>query len=190
MRRLHLGGAIGKLVATFLLVITSAVATSSDVTHQAARRHIVLANDKLIRCVASECSQLWQDVPAGVDAIYPRQVMIDVFGSKSCPRGIAVLYEKSVSTEEIESALNQQYGKWVLTDSAKAPVKVWRVEAAKFAIQLAVTNDRTKALSQDEKFADALSRSLGHADRSNVAEAGLKSVIYMAFTGTECGSQH
>src|SRR5258708_8264231 len=118
---------MSRMIAVFLFVITSAVATSSEIPHQAARRHIVLANDKLIRCVASECSQLWQDVPAGVDAIYPRQVMIDVFGDKSCPRGIEVLYEKSVSTEEIEFALNQQYGKWALREFEKAPVKLWRV---------------------------------------------------------------
>jgi hypothetical protein len=115
--------------------------------------------------------------------------MIDIFGKDNCPRGILALYEKSVSMEEINAALDQRYGKWAQGSNAALPVKLWRVEPEKFAIQLAVTHDRTKEVSGDEAFAFAFSQVFEQSERSNVAEAGMKQVIFLAFVGTMCGSQ-
>ncbi len=150
---------------------------------------IVLPNSKLLGCRSSGCFQLWQDEPAQADAIYPRQVIIDIFGNDRCPRGILALYEKSVSTEEIKAALDERYGKWALADFATSPVKLWRVEPEKFVIQLAITDDRTKKtkkVTRDEAFAFGLSQAI---ERSNVAEGGMKQVIYLAFAGEKCASQ-
>jgi hypothetical protein len=150
---------------------------------------IVLPNSKLLGCRSSGCFQLWQDNPAQADAIYPRQVVIDIFGNDRCPRGILALYEKSVSTDDIKAALDQRYGKWALAGFATSPVKLWRVEPEKFAIQLAITEDRTKEVTRDEARAFALSQAIEHTERSNVAEGGMKQIIYLAFAGEKCGSE-
>jgi hypothetical protein len=62
---------------------------------------------------------------------------------------------------------------------------VVRVEPEKFAIQLAVTDERTGGVTPDQARAQAL----GYGERSNMAEKGMKQVIYLAFAGTKCGSQ-
>jgi len=176
-----------------LVLMVSAIVTTGVISRGRAKyengSRIVLPNSKLLGCRSSGCFQLWQDNPAQANAIYPRQVTIDIFGNDKCPRGILALYEKSVSTDEIKAALDQSYGKWALADFATSPVKLWRVEPEKFAIQLAITDDRTKEVKRDEAFAFALSQVFEGSERSNVAEGGMKTVIYIAFAGAKCGSQ-
>jgi hypothetical protein len=170
-------------------IVFATLLTSSPRIEHENRSRIVLPNPRLLGCRSSGCSQLWQDNPVPPNAIYPRQVIIDIFGNDSCPRGIMALYEKSVSTDEINAALDQRYGKWAQGGNAALPVKLWRVEPEKFAIQLAVTHDRTKEASGDEAFAFALSQIFEQSERSNVAEAGMKQLIFLAFVGTKCGGQ-
>jgi hypothetical protein len=174
------------LVAAVVAIVTMGLTSRGRIGDENGSR-IVLPNSKLLGCRSSDCFQLWQDNPA--NAIYPRQVIIDIFGNDSCPRGILALYEKSVSTDEIKAALDQRYGKWALADTATLPVKLWRVEPEKFAIQLAITHDRTKEVKRDEAYAFALSQAIERTERSNVAEGGMKQVIYLAFAGEKCGSQ-
>jgi hypothetical protein len=154
-------------------------------------RHIVLPNSKLLGCRSSDCSQLWQDKPADVNAIYPRQVIVDLLSNKStpCPFGVTALYEKSVSMDDLKATIDERYGKWAQAGNTSQPVKLWRVEPRKFAIQLAVTDDRTKGVTPEQSLAQALGQSLGYGERSDVAEAGMKQVIYIAFAGTKCGAQ-
>src|SRR5882672_1927321 len=159
-----------------LVLMVSAIVTTGVISRGRAKyengSRIVLPKSKLLGCRSSGCFQLWQDNPAQANAIYPRQVTIDIFGNDKCPRGILALYEKSVSTDEIKAALDQSYGKWALADFATSPVKLWRVEPEKFAIQLAITDDRTKEVKRDEAFAFALSQVFEGSERSNVAEGG------------------
>jgi hypothetical protein len=176
------------LVLMIAAMVTTGVTSCGRAKHENASR-IVLPNPKLLGCRSSACLQLWQGNPPQANAIYPRQVTIDIFGNDRCPRGILALYEKSVSTDEIKAALDQRYGKWALADFATSPVKLWRVEPEKFAIQLAVTDDRTKEAKRNEAFAFALSQVFEGSERSNVAEGGMKQVIYLAFSGEKCGSQ-
>jgi hypothetical protein len=68
-------------------------------------------------------------------------------------------------------------------------VKLWRVKPEKFAIQLAVTQDRRKNATREEKEAHALGQVFDKRKRSNVAEGGMGQVIYIAFTNRECGSR-
>jgi len=77
----------------------------------------------------------------------------------------------------------------MLAGFATSPVKLWRVEPEKFAIQLAVTDHRTKEVKRDEARAFALSQVFEQSERSNVAEGGMKQVIYIAFSGEKCGTQ-
>jgi hypothetical protein len=148
--------------------------------------HIVLPNEKLMSCKSSSCSQLWSD--AGPNDIYPRQVMVDFFGSagsESCVRGSAAIYEKSVSIDDLKAAIDQRWGKWKYADNAK----LWRVEPQKFAIQLGVTADRTKGATRAEKRAYAFCQAFGYGERSNAAAAGMPEVIFIAFVGSQCNSE-
>jgi hypothetical protein len=175
----------------FIAMVTFAMILASyrGASHEG-QTQIVLPNAKLLLCRSSSCDQLWQD-PPHANGIYPRQVLIDIFGDRSCPRGIAAIYEKSVPVDDIKAALDQRYGRWAQKGNANLPVKLWRVEPEKFAIQLAVTDDRTQNSKSDEVGAQAIGKVIGnlyeHQQRSNVAEAGMKQVIYLAFAEEKCG---
>ena len=148
---------------------------------------IVLPNSKLLACRASACSQLWLD--DSPNPIYPRQVLVDIFGDGPCPLGLQAIYEKSVSLDDLKASIDEQYGKWALASNSSSPVKLWRVESEKFAIQLSVATDRTKELSREEKNAYALGQLFDKRRISNVAEGGMPQVIYIAFNDTKCGTQ-
>lgn len=79
------------------------------------------------------------------------------------PLGITALYDKSISLGDIRAAIDEHYGKWAVPDLANSPLRIWRVEPEKFTIQLSI------ATKKDEK--------------RNIAEAGTKQAIYIAFGG-------
>ncbi len=175
-----------RVIAAIILMI--GLTSCGRVKHENGR-HVVLPNPKLLGCRSSGCSQLWQDNPAEANAIYPREVIVDLLGNNPCSFGVVALYEKSVSMDDLKASIDERYGKWARADNATLPVKLWRVEPRKFAIQLAVTEDRTEGMAPDQALAQALGQALGYGERSNVAEEGMKQVIYLAFAGTKCGGQ-
>jgi hypothetical protein len=124
---------------------------------------LVLPNAKLLRCRSSDCFTLWLDRSTEANAVFPKQVIIDM--NQSCLYGMTVLYDKSTPVNDVKAALDERYGKWALpeNDDAAVPVKLWRVEPEKFAIQLSVADKK------DEK--------------RNIAEVGTKQAIYIAFGG-------
>lgn len=126
-------------------------------------RRLMLPNPKLLRCKPSDCSPLWLEGSAGANAIFPKQFTIDM--NQSCLYGMTVVYDKVVPVDEVRAAIDERYGKWALqaNEDAAVPVKLWRVEPEKFAIQLSIVDKK------DEK--------------RNVAEAGTKQAIYIAFGG-------
>jgi hypothetical protein len=65
---------------------------------------------------------------------------------------MTALYDKSIPLDDIRAAIDERYGKWAVPELVNSPLRVWRVEPEKFAIQLAV------ASSKDQK--------------RNIAEAG------------------
>ncbi len=83
--------------------------------------------------------------------------------NQNCLYGVTALYDKSVSVDDVKTAIDERYEKWAHADSANSPVKLWRVEPEKFAIQLSVAG------KEDEK--------------KNIGEAGTKQAIYIAFGG-------
>jgi len=106
---------------------------------------------------------LWLEKPAEANDVFPKQLIIDM--NQSCLYGMTALYDKSIPVEDVKAAIDEHYGKWALplNDDAAGPVKLWRVEPEKFAIQLSVADKK------DEK--------------RNRAEAGTKRAIYIAFGG-------
>ena len=145
-------------------------------------RQVILPNSKLIGCSSPGCSQLWLINPPDANAIYPKQVSIDL--RDSCPTGIVARYDKSVSIQEIKAAIDQRYGKWALAenDDTSVLVKLWRVEPEKFAIQLAVVDKDMEAMTLGQTL------SQGPRQREKVkASEVIAQVIYLAFSGSNCG---
>lgn len=120
----------------------------------------VLPNPELLRCRSSDCFRLWSETPES-NAVFPKQVIIDM--TQSCIYGVTAQYDKSIPVKDIRSAIDERYAKWTKPDFANSPLQLWRVEPEKFAIQLSVAD------KGDEK--------------RNLAEAGTKQVIYIAFGG-------
>jgi hypothetical protein len=120
--------------------------------------HIVLPDPDLMKCSAV---QFWQGDKVKNSAVYPAQVSIDHFDKRGCPQGIVALYNKTVSEDDLRAALDQGYSKWAIATSAP-PVRLWRVEPEKFAIQLTTIRDSIK-------------------EQGVPGEEGMKQVIYLAF---------
>jgi len=139
---------------------------------RAQNAHVVLPNPRLIGCEPANCSQLWQEGGADPHAVYPKQVLIDVFGTDSRPRGVLALYDKSVSVDDIKTAIDARYGKWALSGNDTLPVKLWRVEPEKFAIQLAVVDEAGTKITLGQALAGPVPK---HPPKD-----GLKQVIFLA----------
>lgn len=116
-------------------------------------------------------------------------MLVDIFGDGPCTLGLQAIYEKSVSLDDLKASIDEQYGKWALSSNSSSPVKLWRVESEKLAIQLSVTTDRTKELTREEKNAYVFGQLFDKRGMSNVAEGGMPQVIYIAFTDTKCSPQ-
>ncbi len=142
------------------VVLMLGIAYGQTATEENGNR-IVLPNPKLLRCKSSDCSQMWLEKSAETKAVYPKQVTIDM--NQSCLYGMTALFDKSVPLDDIKAAIDERYGKWAVPEFLNSPLKLWRVEPEKFAIQLSV------ATKKDEK--------------RNIADAGTKQAIYIAFGG-------
>jgi hypothetical protein len=76
---------------------------------------------------------------------------------------MTALFDKSIPLDDIKAAIDERYGKWAVPEFVNSPLKIWRVEPEKFAIQLSV------ASKKDEK--------------RNMADAGTRQAIYLAVGG-------
>ncbi len=146
-----------KVIATAVLALVLAPFQTAKAQNGG---RLVLPNPNLLRCRSSDCSQLWSDNP-DADAVFPTQIRVAV--DHNCIYGFTALYDKSVSTDAVEAAIDERYKKWALADFANSPLRLWRVESEKLAIQLS-TGDK-----KDEK--------------RGFAEAETKVVIFLPFGG-------
>ena len=130
---------------TAMAIMVAVSLTPCGTAKQVSGRHVVLPNSKLIGCKASACSQVWQDIPTDSAAIYPHNMSIDI--ENGAVLGIEAHYDKSVSMSDIKASIDDHYGKSTyVIDNETSPVKVWRVEPEKIAIQLAVEDNGMKAV--------------------------------------------
>ncbi|MGA8072915.1 MAG: hypothetical protein WB995_05525, partial [Candidatus Acidiferrales bacterium] len=139
------------------VVLMLGVAYAQTASEESGSR-IVLPNSKLLRCKSSDCSQLWLEKSAETNAVYPKQVIIDM--NQSCLYGMTALFDKSIPLEDIKAAIDERYGKWAVPEFVNSPLRIWRVEPEMFAIQLSVADKK------DEK--------------RNTADAGTREAIYLA----------
>jgi hypothetical protein len=144
------------VVALLMLAIAPANAANEGTTSR-----LVLPNPKLLRCKSAECFQLWPEKSLEANVIFPKQMRLDM--DQGCLYGMTALYDKSISVDELKTAIDESYRTWAYGDSANSTLKLWRVTPEKFAIQLNVVDKK------DEK--------------REFAEAGTKLVIYIAFAG-------
>jgi hypothetical protein len=147
-----------KLIIAIVLMLGLA---HSQTAKEEKSSHLVLPNSELLRCASSDCFRLWSGKSVEANPVFPKQLIIDM--NQSCLYGMTALYDKSVAVDDVKAAIDERYEKWALADFANSPVKLWRVEPEKFAIQLSVAG------KEDEK--------------RNIAEAGTKKAIYISFGG-------
>jgi hypothetical protein len=147
-----------KLIIAMVLMLGLA---HSQTAKEEKSSHLVLSNSELLRCASSDCFQLWSGKSVEANAVFPKQLIIDM--NQSCLYGMTALYDKSISLKDVEAAIDERYEKWAHAENADSPVKPRRVEPEKFAIQLSVAG------KEDEK--------------KNIAEAETKQAIYIAFGG-------
>ncbi len=146
-----------KLLAVMLLVF------SSPIFHVAKENKatIILPNPRLLTCRSEGCSPLWSEKSANANALFPQQLIIDA--DRGCPYGMRASYEKSVSIDDLAASIDVDYAKWAVPAFEKGPLRLWRVEPEKFAIQLVALDKK------DEK--------------RGFAEAGTKQLTLIAFGG-------
>jgi hypothetical protein len=104
---------------------------------------------------------MWLEKSAETNTVYPKQVTIDM--NQSCLYGMTALFDKSVPLDDIKAAIDERYGKWAVPEFLNSPLKLWRVEPEKFAMQLGL------ATKKDEK--------------RNIPDAGTRQTLYIAFGG-------
>jgi hypothetical protein len=100
---------------------------------------VVLPNPNLLRCRSSDCSQLWSENP-DADAVLPTQIRVDVV--HNCVYGFTAVYDKSVSMDALEAAIDERYKKWALAEFTNSQARLWRVESEKLVIQLSTGNKK------------------------------------------------
>jgi hypothetical protein len=107
---------------------------------------VVLPDPSLLRCGAGAHSRLWKDSAIAKDAIFPKQLTVDL--ENECIPALTAVYDKGVPTSEIRSAIDANYGKWAFSATSAAPSNLWlwRIEPEKFAISLTVDDDGTKKI--------------------------------------------
>jgi hypothetical protein len=149
-----------KVVAAVVLIFGLAYCQAAREENNNA---LVLPNPALLRCRSTGCSQLWLENSAQTNASFPKQLIIDM--DKGCLYGMTALHDKSIPLDDVKAAIDRFYSKWAFPENGDAttPIKLWRVQPEKFAIRL------SSADKNDEK--------------KNIAEAGTKLVIYIAFGG-------
>lgn len=128
-----------------VLIFTIGLTLGGAAAKHAAGPHVVLPNSKLIGCKASHCSQIWQDIPTDAPATYPHSISIDI--EDGGVLGIVAHYDKSVSVDDIKASIDDHFGKSTyVIDNETSPVKVWRVEPERIAIQLAEEDNGMKQI--------------------------------------------
>jgi hypothetical protein len=95
------------------------------------------------------------------NAVFPKQVIVDM--NLNCLYGVTALYDASTPVNDVSGAIDERYGKWAVPEFANSPVRIWRVQPERFAIQLSVVNKK------DEK--------------RNAVESGTTQAVYVAFGG-------
>jgi hypothetical protein len=105
---------------------------------------VALPNPALVGCRSPNCSTLWYGADPGDNAAYPRQVTLDVEGG--AVSGIVAVYDASVvSLQGISTALDDLYAPWAW-EKNDGPVKLWRVEPERLAVQLTTGEGGTTRL--------------------------------------------
>jgi len=108
-----------------MIVMAASLACFGQAKPEPGKR-IILPNPKLIRCVSLACYQLWEDTPPQTGDVYPVRVEVALLG-KHCPFGVSAVYDKSISFEDLQSAIEARFGKGTPEHWTEAPLILWHV---------------------------------------------------------------
>lgn len=144
-----------RIIAPLILILGSAYYEVASAQHQ---RSCVLPSPGLLTCRSATCSRLWLE-PAERDALYPKQVMIDLDGD--CIYGLTATYDRSVPVDAIKAAIDDHYKQWAVNIVPNSPPYVWRVEQEKFAIQFAAAQKLDSRKKPDEATSHVIYIALG-----------------------------
>jgi hypothetical protein len=142
------------------MLVVLLLAGSMFIGQPKSERQVILPSSGLMKCGAT---QLWVNETVPGESVYPVRLIVDHFDQNGCPQGIIALYDKTISENEIRASLDKLYGKWARPDSTALPVKLWRVEPERFAIQLTTVIDSLK-------------------ETGSLGAKGMKQVIYLSFS--------
>lgn len=126
----------------FIMIIFLIAISSCDKTDDSSNSNVVLPNSKVIGNSSENIPQIWQNIHKKGNAIYPKQLTIDI--NNNALSGMMALYDKSISIDDIKVAIDNHYSKWASASNSTSPVKLWRVVPNKFAIQLSIADDGMK----------------------------------------------
>ncbi len=93
-------------------------------------RKVVLPNPQLVHCHSADCSQLWKQDSSDGGIVYPAQVLTDFVNGEVV--GLTAIYDKSVSREELRTAIDALYAKSAL----QGLTDMWRVEPEQLVISI------------------------------------------------------
>jgi hypothetical protein len=128
-----------RVIAAMTLAID--LTSFGQLKHESAS-HVVLPSSELIGCKVSGCSSVWLVDAADSQALYPRNISIDI--DDEGVLGVVARYDKSTAIDDIRASINKRYGEWVFPKDHAGPASLWRVEREKVAIQLSEHDDGTK----------------------------------------------
>jgi hypothetical protein len=121
-----------------LHLASAQVGTTSTASGRGA--HIVLPNASLIGCKTPSCYHVLPDASSDASVVYPWQVRLDF--NQPAVIGLTALYDQPTTIDAVQAAVDERYGSWALENFRTGPVRLWRVESEKLAIQLAVNDDK------------------------------------------------
>jgi len=130
----------GPLSAIAIVALTATLVCMGQEAQKPGGR-VILPNPKLVRCSAPDCSQLWEDKAPKPGDIYPIRIEVALLG-KACPFGLSAVYDKAVSFEYLQAAIETRYGKGTAEHWTEAPLMVWHVEDGDFMIVLDAADQR------------------------------------------------
>lgn len=98
----------------------SARIDTSKAVHESGK-HFILPNPALLGCNAANCTQVLPDQISNQDTIHPWQVLVDFNGNRVI--GLIALYDQPTTIDDVQAAVDEQYGQWAMADFRTGPVR-------------------------------------------------------------------
>jgi hypothetical protein len=123
----------------FFLIVTVAFLF---LNHSAmSQDYIILPDPDMLGITIDQCKIKFINAPYNKKTIHPAQILFDINSNKEISGIIAKYNTEDVSFGDVEQALNSIYIKWKLEGFQNTPLRLWRVEKKRFAINLSLDEE-------------------------------------------------